>query len=65
MSLANFQNQSSVRNKVTFFCAIVVLLGIGLACEQNRNANVEVNGAEAKTACILTISSFSTNQDAC
>ncbi len=40
MSLANFQNQSSVRNKVTFFCAIVVLLGIGLACEQNRNANI-------------------------
>lgn len=40
MSLANFQNQSGLRNKATFFCAIVVLLVVGLACEQSKNVNV-------------------------
>ncbi len=32
---------------------------------ENERAVQQINGREGETACILTISSFSTNKDAC
>jgi len=59
MSFVNFQNQFDLRNKTTFFGAIIILLVVGLACESSKNANV--NPTNQTTTPKATLAESNTN----